>query len=428
MGWKQTQDMETSMITRYCPPLCLALALSCGLANGLRAQEPAEAILGRLAEACARSDSSYLAEGKATYSWVTSMHMTPISMGTFQCFGDGKQSYMHTDLPGIGSFERGSDGDILWQIDPAMGALAAADETTSAANQRLMTLLTLADCSEFYAENNLKGKSKIRGRQTQVLHRMPAMGSADVWYIDLETNLPSRVIIEVPDGKGGSDKVQVDFDDWREHKGEQIPFTQSMSVAHARTSYRIEKVERGAKAPAEIIFLPEAIIAVLDAAESSAQKPSLPQIRIDRVEEVPTATIRMVVDMSELSNALGEILPEVHSYLTQNNVLPVAAPFARYHSMEDGKVDLEAGMRVPKPIPGKGRIKASTLPAGKVVTSWHVGPYHELGNTHTRMTKWIAEQGLKTRGGTWEVYWTDPGMEPNPAKWQTELLMPVQSK
>ena len=39
---------------------------------------------------------------------------------------------------------------------------------------------------------------------------------------------------------------------------------------------------------------------------------------------------------------------------------------------------------------------------------------------------WIREQEKEIAGSRWESYLTDPGKEPNPAKWKTELLWPIR--
>jgi hypothetical protein len=33
---------------------------------------------------------------------------------------------------------------------------------------------------------------------------------------------------------------------------------------------------------------------------------------------------------------------------------------------------------------------------------------------------------LVADGGPWEIYWTDPGLERDPAKWRTEIVQPVK--
>jgi effector-binding domain-containing protein len=54
-----------------------------------------------------------------------------------------------------------------------------------------------------------------------------------------------------------------------------------------------------------------------------------------------------------------------------------------------------------------------------------VGPYDTLGETYAALMRWIGEQGRVVAGPMWEVYWTDPGTEPDPARWRTEVIIPV---
>jgi hypothetical protein len=41
---------------------------------------------------------------------------------------------------------------------------------------------------------------------------------------------------------------------------------------------------------------------------------------------------------------------------------------------------------------------------------------------------YLDEHGLERRGAPWEEYWTDPGMEPDPAKWRTKLVWPIVAR
>ena len=43
------------------------------------------------------------------------------------------------------------------------------------------------------------------------------------------------------------------------------------------------------------------------------------------------------------------------------------------------------------------------------------------------MQEWGREQGLQRSGDSfWEVYLSDPGREPDPAQWRTQLVQPVE--
>jgi AraC family transcriptional regulator len=38
----------------------------------------------------------------------------------------------------------------------------------------------------------------------------------------------------------------------------------------------------------------------------------------------------------------------------------------------------------------------------------------------------MKSQGLEPAGAPWEVYVTDPGAEPDPSKWRTDIFFPVR--
>ena len=57
--------------------------------------------------------------------------------------------------------------------------------------------------------------------------------------------------------------------------------------------------------------------------------------------------------------------------------------------------------------------------------AWHTGPYEKLADAHKALMGYAQANKLEQKGGPWEVYWTDPGMVPDPAKWRTQLFLPV---
>src|SRR5262249_14166485 len=109
------------------------------------------------------------------------------------------------------------------------------------------------------------------------------------------------------------------------------------------------------------------------------------------------------------------------------DVKMVGAPFSRYHELRGDEVDLECGIPVAKPIAEKGRVKNGELPGGKSVMTWHVGPYEKLLAAHQSLRSYLDANHLKSCGGVWEFYWTDRGIVPDPAKWRTQLFVPIEA-
>jgi effector-binding domain-containing protein len=65
---------------------------------------------------------------------------------------------------------------------------------------------------------------------------------------------------------------------------------------------------------------------------------------------------------------------------------------------------VEVGVEVPAGFGGAGRVVASELPAGRVVTATLLGRYEDLGLAHREATDACAARGLTRLGPSWEVY------------------------
>jgi effector-binding domain-containing protein len=110
--------------------------------------------------------------------------------------------------------------------------------------------------------------------------------------------------------------------------------------------------------------------------------------------------------------------------MRQAGVDLAGAPFARYLSFGD-RIRAEIGFPVMRPAPDIGRVVPGRLPGGRVASIVHVGSYDGLEQTYGLLTRWLAELGLQATGPLWEVYWSDPEVETDPATWRTEIFAPV---
>lgn len=150
------------------------------------------------------------------------------------------------------------------------------------------------------------------------------------------------------------------------------------------------------------------------------------EIVVKELEPQPIVSIRTRCHAAEIGATLAAILPEVWAYLRKQNVYPIGPPFTRYHGYTENQVDIEGGMPVARALPGEGRVVAGELPGGTVATTVHLGPYEKLPEAHDALHLWIKENAKETAGPQWELYWTDPGKEPDPAKRRTELIWPIK--
>jgi effector-binding domain-containing protein len=138
----------------------------------------------------------------------------------------------------------------------------------------------------------------------------------------------------------------------------------------------------------------------------------------------PTLAIRTQVPLARIGAAIGELLPMVYGYARTTGAEVIGPPFVRYFTVGD-LIDLEAGVTLASAAPGQGRITPGELPGGEAAVAWHLGPYETIGATYAEVQRFAAREGRSLGPSMWEVYWTDPASEPDPAAWRTEVFCPL---
>ena len=138
-----------------------------------------------------------------------------------------------------------------------------------------------------------------------------------------------------------------------------------------------------------------------------------------------TAVIAIDVAPAEIGPAVGAAIMEVEAAMRTAGVALAGPPFTRYLAFEP-RIRAEIGFPVQRPAPHVGRVFPGRLPGGRVASIVHIGPYDGLEQTYGLMHRWLAELGLQPSGPIWEVYWSDPEAEPDPATWRTEIFAPLE--
>lgn len=356
-------------------------------------------------------------------------------------------SRMTWTFAGFGDTIEGSDGRVHYEVSP-MG-VDVRKGWRAAAAYRILALRRYVPWTVMYSDAALDGFETVRDERCWRVKLTPkspeALGFAadapepdaegapveppapDVWIIGTTSYLLQRVDMQVSVPGRGAGTLALGFADWRAVNGVLVPFRTSRSM-HGYTMESIaETVEFGYDVADDAFALPEAVQKQLGAQPAEGALPDAGWA-ISEVPSLHTATVRVKCKPEEISRTLASVLPEVMRYLGEVGADMTGPPFTRYHAMGADEVDLEAGIPVLAAIAPSGRIKASTLPSGRVVGGFHIGEYHRLGETHASLAAWLAAHGERAAGGPWEVYWTDPGMEPDPRKWRTQVVQPLAAK
>ncbi|MGW1347358.1 GyrI-like domain-containing protein [Kribbella sp. NPDC002412] len=135
-----------------------------------------------------------------------------------------------------------------------------------------------------------------------------------------------------------------------------------------------------------------------------------------------TAVMKAILDREQLGSWIPAAFDRVVAYLRATGVAPKGMPIARYHLLPDHKFDVEVGFPVDTRIAGDDHVEPSSLPAGRVVVAWHIGPYERLGETYEAVDEWLKTEGGIRVGDAWEVYHDPPTGDSR--FWGTEVVQP----
>jgi effector-binding domain-containing protein len=146
---------------------------------------------------------------------------------------------------------------------------------------------------------------------------------------------------------------------------------------------------------------------------------------LHRLSMRETAVVRVEVTIEELPGAIGSAVAEIEAAMAEAGVGLAGPPFTRYLTF-DQPLRVEIGFPVKRPAPHVGRVDPGTLPGGRIASIVHIGPYELLAETYGVLRHWLDGLGLHATGPLWEVYWSDPETQPDPATWRTEIFVPVE--
>lgn len=144
------------------------------------------------------------------------------------------------------------------------------------------------------------------------------------------------------------------------------------------------------------------------------------------------AGIQTAVPMDGISAALDEAFPELFGWLAANETAPAGPPFLRFLVIDmEALLQLELCVPVAAPVTGSGRVQPGVLPAGHYVVLRHIGHYDGLIAANAELQRWAQDHDVEfdmtdtPEGSAWgsrlEQYITDPSMEADPAKWETDV-------
>ena len=136
--------------------------------------------------------------------------------------------------------------------------------------------------------------------------------------------------------------------------------------------------------------------------------------------------LRGNVEVKMISNFLGQSYQTIGTAMQKQKLKMAGAPFAIYYSNSLTNWEMDAAISVDKLGKNDGHVKSGKLAAGNAIVVHYFGAYKKVGEAHKAAHDYIQAHQKIINGAPWEVYVTDPGMEKDTAKWQTDVFYPIK--
>lgn len=124
---------------------------------------------------------------------------------------------------------------------------------------------------------------------------------------------------------------------------------------------------------------------------------------------LPTASIPQ---SAAISQAMGDAYFEILSFIDRHGLAEAGAPISIMRSFNGSEMRFDAAIPVrgvsdSAPQTGK-KVRLGQTYSGSVIRVRHIGPYRDLGDTHRKISAYLAALDLERAGDAWESYVSDP--------------------
>lgn len=138
--------------------------------------------------------------------------------------------------------------------------------------------------------------------------------------------------------------------------------------------------------------------------------------------------------ISQVTDRMRKMKAEVSSYMEKNNIEQSGNAFILYNEWNEGRNSaiFSVGIFTPSEVitPAESDILTGFLPNQKVLKTTLKGDFDNLKEAWDTAYNYIQDNGLQVNedGRPFEVHVTGPDKEANPAKWITQIYIPVKVK
>ncbi len=148
--------------------------------------------------------------------------------------------------------------------------------------------------------------------------------------------------------------------------------------------------------------------------------------QVKQMPSMRTLSIRARCRPSDLGSSLRTRLCEVFDHVLATGALQAGPPYMRFLSRSADEYEIEVGYPVCDFAPWSSHVKVGEIPACTAVVAEYVGGGPCEHDDFESCADWIREQGKSLSAPPVQFFCNDPRYEPDPAKWKTAVVWPIE--
>ena len=145
--------------------------------------------------------------------------------------------------------------------------------------------------------------------------------------------------------------------------------------------------------------------------------------------EVPAQILISVRDTASpetVTTKLALMYKHITLFLKSKNLVPVGNPMAVFHNYSNRNFDIEAGLPVHSLVAVPDGLQCSEKVAQRIVMIRYVGSYKMISTAYVAIQSYLEDNDFQTNGPVWEEYITNPTIEADSNKRQTNIYYPIK--
>jgi len=149
-------------------------------------------------------------------------------------------------------------------------------------------------------------------------------------------------------------------------------------------------------------------------------------VHLQRIESFSYIGIMDSCTLEDVGQRMNVLYNELLVFGARTGIDITVRPIAIYHRLDEKKTVFEMGIPVVERPSVSGRMRYKTMQGSDHVVASYYGSYDTLEDGHNAVQQWLMRYRRKMSGYPWEMFVTDPAIEPDPNKWLTRIYYPVE--